>query len=197
MKIGFIGLGNVGGKLAGSLLRNGFELVVRELDKSIAQPFLDSGARWAETPEELASIVDMVITCLPSPQACRTVMEGPEGVLSGLKMGSLWAEMSTTDEMEVLHLGKRVRDKGAEPLDCPVSGGCHRAATGNISIFVGAERSTPSNENYGATHTAYRPPWHCFSIESAYQIFGNCESSHFMRSAYHGQESWTGFEHHL
>ena len=142
MKIGFIGLGNVGGKLAGSLLRNGFELVVRELDKSIAQPFLDSGARWTETPKELASIVDMVITCLPSPQACRTVMEGPDGVLSGLKMGSLWAEMSTTDETEVLRLGKLVRDKGAEPLDCPVSGGCHRAATGNISIFVGAERST-------------------------------------------------------
>ena len=76
MKIGFIGLGNVGGKLAGSLLRNGFELVVRELDKSIAQPFLDSGARWTKTPKELASIVDMVITCLPSPQACRTVMGG-------------------------------------------------------------------------------------------------------------------------
>ena len=145
MKICFIGLGNVGGKLAGSLLRNGFQLVVRELDKSIAQPFLDSGACWAETPKELASSVDMVITCLPSPQACRTVMEGPDGVLSGLKMGSLWAEMSTTDETEVLRLGKRVRearDRGAEPLDCPVSGGCHRAATGNISIFVGAERNT-------------------------------------------------------
>ena len=78
-------MGNVGGKLAGRLLRNGFELVVRELDKSIAQQFLDSGVRWAETLKELASIVGMVITCLPSPQACRTVMEEPDGVLSGLK----------------------------------------------------------------------------------------------------------------
>ena len=140
MKIGFVGLGNVGGKLAGSLLRNGFELTVRELDKEIARPFLDSGASWSKTPRELAASVDMIITCLPSPAACRSVMEGPEGVLAGLKEGSIWAEMSTTDETEVVRLGKMVSERGADPIDCPVSGGCHRAATGNISIFAGCER---------------------------------------------------------
>ena len=139
-KIGFIGLGNVGGKLAGSLMRNGFELTVRELDKDIAQPFLEAGASWSESPRELAESVDMVITCLPSPQACRTVMEGADGVLAGLRAGSMWAEMSTTDETEVLRLGKLVSEKGADPIDCPVSGGCHRAATGNISIFAGCDR---------------------------------------------------------
>ena len=69
MKVGFIGLGNVGGKLCGSLLRNGFDLTVRDLDKSIAQPFLDKGAHWADSPKEMAENVDMIITCLPSPTA--------------------------------------------------------------------------------------------------------------------------------
>lgn len=141
MKIGFIGLGNVGGKLAGSLLRNGFDLTVRDLEKEIARPFLNDGATWSETPRELAVSVDMVITCLPSPAACRNVMEGSDGVLVGLKQGSLWAEMSTTDETEVVRMGQMVREIGADPIDCPVSGGCHRAATGNISIFAGCDRA--------------------------------------------------------
>lgn len=142
MKIGFIGLGNVGNKLASSLLRNGFSMTVRDLNKNLAKPFVDAGANWAETPRELAEVSDLVITCLPSPAACRAVMEDSDGVLSGLRAGSLWAEMSTTDETEVKRLGKLVREKGGQPLDCPVSGGCHRAATGNISIFVGCDRST-------------------------------------------------------
>lgn len=142
MKIGFIGLGNVGGKLAGSLLRNNFDLTVRDLDRSAAAPLLAAGAHWADSPAELAESVDMVITCLPSPQICAAVMESDDGVLKGLKRGGIWAEMSTTDQTEVLRLGERVRDKGAFPMDCPVSGGCHRAASGNISIFAGCERAT-------------------------------------------------------
>ena len=140
MKIGFIGLGNVGGKLSGSLLRNGFDLTVRDLDRSIAQPLLDAGAIWAESPKAMAEAVDLVITCLPSPAASAAVLEAEDGVLAGLSAGKVWAEMSTTDEAEVTRLGAKVRATGAEPVDCPVSGGCHRAATGNISIFVGGER---------------------------------------------------------
>ncbi len=141
MKIGFIGLGNVGGKLAGSLLRNGFDLTVRDLDRSIAQPFLDKGASWSETPKAMAEAVDMIITCLPSPAASAAVMEAEDGILAGLSEGKIWAEMSTTDEAEVKRLGALVKAKGAEPIDCPVSGGCHRAATGNIAIFAGCERA--------------------------------------------------------
>ncbi|MDE0310578.1 MAG: NAD(P)-dependent oxidoreductase [Acidiferrobacterales bacterium] len=140
MKIGFVGLGNVGGKLAGSLLRNGFDLTIRELDQDAAQPFLNDGAAWSETPAELAASVDVVITCLPSPVVCRSVMEGPAGVLAGLRPGSIWAEMSTTDHTEVVRLGQMVREVDADPIDCPVSGGCHRAASGNISIFAGCDR---------------------------------------------------------
>jgi 3-hydroxyisobutyrate dehydrogenase len=142
MKIGFIGLGNVGGKLAASLLRNGFDLTVRDLDRNLAEPLLDQGAAWAETPADMAAAVDMVITCLPNPVASAAVMEADDGLLKGLGAGKIWAEMSTTDEAEVKRLGERVRAAGGEAIDCPVSGGCHRAATGNISIFVGGERPT-------------------------------------------------------
>lgn len=140
MKVGFIGLGNVGSKLSKSLLRNGFEMVVRDLDRAAAQPLLDGGAGWADTDRELAEACDLVVTCLPSPAAVRSVMEGPDGVLEGLGDGKIWLEMSTTDEAEVRRLGELVMARGGRPMDGPVSGGCHRAATGNISIFVGAER---------------------------------------------------------
>ncbi|NQU58079.1 MAG: NAD(P)-dependent oxidoreductase, partial [Rhodospirillales bacterium] len=140
MKIGFIGLGNVGGKLAGSLLRNGFDLTVRDLDKSLAQPFLDKGVGWADSPKEMAEAVDMVITCLPSPAACAAVMEAEDGIIAGLGPGKIWLEMSTTDEAEVKRLAEKVIAAGATPMDSPVSGGCHRAATGNIAIFAGGER---------------------------------------------------------
>ena len=141
MKVGFIGLGNVGGKLAGSLLRNKFDLTVRDLDQNLTKSFIDLGAKFANSPKELAEQVDLIITCLPSPQICAEVMEGKDGILNGLSENKIWLEMSTTDESEVKRIGKMVIDKKAIPLDGPVSGGCHRAETGNISIFVGGERS--------------------------------------------------------
>ena len=140
MKVGFIGLGNVGGKLAGSLLRNKFDLTVRDLDENLTKPFVEQGAKFASTAKELAEKVDLIITCLPSPEICSEVMEGSDGILNGLSENKIWLEMSTTDEAEVKRLGQKVIEKKAIPLDGPVSGGCHRAATGNIAIFVGGER---------------------------------------------------------
>jgi len=142
MKIGFIGLGNVGSKLAGSLLRNGHDLVVRDLDSELVAPFLAGGAAFGESPATMARDCDVVITCLPSPAICAAVMEGADGLLHGLGPGKIWLEMSTTDAAEVQRLGAAVAAVGAEPVDCPVSGGCHRAATGNIAIFAGCERET-------------------------------------------------------
>ncbi|MGI9363915.1 MAG: NAD(P)-dependent oxidoreductase [Rhizobiaceae bacterium] len=142
MKVGFIGLGNVGGKLAGSLIRNGFDTTVRDLDKTVAQPFLAAGAGWAESPRDMAQMCDLIITCLPSPKACSAVMEAEDGVLAGLTAGKIWAEMSTNDVEEVKRLAQLVESKGASAIECPVSGGCHRAATGNISIFAGCDRPT-------------------------------------------------------
>ena len=111
MNIGFIGLGNVGGKLAGSIQRNGFDLTVRDLDKSAAQPFLDQGAKWANSPMELAQACDLIITCLPSPAASAAVMEAEDGVLAGLSQGKVWAEMSTTDETEIKEAYEKVYKK--------------------------------------------------------------------------------------
>ncbi len=140
MNVGFIGLGNVGGKLAGSLLRNKFNLTVRDLDKNLTKQFKDSGAKIANSAKELAEEVDLIITCLPSPEICAEVMEGKNGILEGISENKIWLEMSTTDEAEVKRIGKKVIEKKAIPLDGPVSGGCHRAASGNIAIFVGGER---------------------------------------------------------
>jgi 3-hydroxyisobutyrate dehydrogenase len=142
MKIGFIGLGNVGAKLAGTLLRNGHELVVRDLNDSLVQDFVRRGATAAASPRRLAESVELIITCLPSPAATAAVLEGPDGFLERLRPGQIWLEMSTTDYAEVLRLGALVEARGGLVMDCPVSGGCHRAATGNIAIFAGGERST-------------------------------------------------------
>ena len=140
MKIGFIGLGNVGGKLAGSLLRNKFDLTVRDLDENLTKDFKNFGAKVASSAKELTEQVDLIITCLPSPKICADVMEGENGVLEGITQNKIWLEMSTTDEAEIKRIGKKVIEKNGIPLDGPVSGGCHRAATGNIAIFVGGNR---------------------------------------------------------
>ena len=140
MKVGFIGLGNAGGKLAGSLLRNGFDLTVRDLNDSLVNEFVARGASTIDSPKEMAELCDIVITCLPSPKACSEVMESKNGIIAGLSLGKIWLEMSTTDEAEIRRIGLLVESTGALPVDCPVSGGCHRADTGNISIFAGCKR---------------------------------------------------------
>lgn len=136
--IGFIGLGNVGHKLAGSLVRNGYQLVLCDLDQNRARALMDQGALWEDDYAALTGKVEMLITCLPAPEISAQVLEG--GVLDALSPGQVWAEMSTTNHHEVHRLGAMVQERGAHPVDCPVSGGCHRAATGNISIFAGCER---------------------------------------------------------
>lgn len=139
MKVGFIGLGNVGGKLSGSLLRNGVELSVYDLNPDLVASFAEQGATAASSPAELMRDCDAVITCLPSPAASDQVMQM---MLPEVREGKIWMEMSTTDEAEIKRLGALVLAAGGAAVDCPVSGGCHRADTGNISIFAGCDRPT-------------------------------------------------------
>ena len=117
MKIGFIGLGNVGGKLAGSLLRNKFDLTVRDLDENLTKEFKILGAKIANSAKELSEQVDLIITCLPSPKICAEVMEGEDGVINGLSENKIWLEMSTTDEAEIKRIGQKVIEKNGIPLD--------------------------------------------------------------------------------
>ncbi|MEO0485243.1 MAG: NAD(P)-dependent oxidoreductase [Pseudomonadota bacterium] len=142
MKVGFIGLGNVGGKLSRSLIRNGVDVAIHDLDASLVAGVLadtPGTARDGQSAAALMESCDAVITCLPSPAASAAVMEE---MLPKIGPGKIWMEMSTTDEAEVKRLGAQVIAAGGAAVDCPVSGGCHRAATGNISIFAGCERET-------------------------------------------------------
>ena len=116
------------------------DLTVRDLDENLTNEFKNLGAKVASSARELAEQVDLIITCLPSPKICADVMEGENGVLEGITQNKIWLEMSTTDEAEIKRIGKKVIEKNGIPLDGPVSGGCHRAATGNIAIFVGGNR---------------------------------------------------------
>ena len=138
MKVGFIGLGNVGGKLAGSLVRNGIDLQVHDLNPELVTAKTAQGARDGTSPAAMMEVCDAVITCLPSPAASAAVLDE---MLPRMTAGKIWMEMSTTDPQEVRRLAARVAGQGGHAVDCPVSGGCHRADTGNISIYAGCDRA--------------------------------------------------------
>lgn len=139
MKVGFVGLGNVGAKLAGSLLRNGHDLTVYDLDADLMAGFVDRGAVAGTSAAQLMRDCEAVVTCLPSPAACSAVVGE---MIPEVTPGKIWMEMSTTDATEVARLAALIQERGGAAVECPVSGGCHRAATGNISIFAGCDRET-------------------------------------------------------
>ena len=139
MKYGFIGLGNLGRNLAGSLLREGFDVTLTDLNPASAASLLDNGARWAPDAQAVAEQVDAIITCLPSPGVSHKVLAGERGILAGLKPGGTWIEMSTLDAAEVEKLAALARARGVAMLEAPVTGGVHRAAAGDITIIVGGD----------------------------------------------------------
>lgn len=140
MKVGFVGLGNVGSKLAMSLARAGFDLTVLDLRPEPVEALVSAGAKEGSSPRAMTEVSDVIITSLPSPEISAVVLESDDGVLTSMGDDKIWMEMSTTSSDEVVRLGRLVEAAGGRALDCPVSGGCHRAATGNISIFAGGRR---------------------------------------------------------
>ncbi len=141
MNIGFVGLGNLGQHLAMSLVKGGFAVTVNDLDTAAAAPLLAAGAAWADSPSALAAASDAVFTCLPSPAATRAVMEGPAGLLEGFRDGATWLECSTNDQAEIARLAALLAARGVATLECPVTGGVHRAAAGKITVLVGGEEA--------------------------------------------------------
>ena len=139
MKYGFIGLGNLGEHLAGSLVREGFDVTVHDRDPRAAERLLARGARWAGDAQAIAEQVDAVVTCLPSPAVSMQVLAGPRGILAGLKRGATWIEMSTNDQAEVQRMAALAHARGIEMLEAPVTGGVHRAAAGDITVIVGGD----------------------------------------------------------
>ncbi len=140
MKVGFIGLGNVGGKLAKNLLNNNFDLTVNDKNQEVLSQFKNLGSNTSDSIQNLVKNTDMIITCLPSPKISAEVLESEHGVINNIREGQIWVEMSTTDDNQLKKHALLIQEKNAIALEAPVSGGCHRAATGNISIFVGGSR---------------------------------------------------------
>ena len=140
-RIGFIGLGNLGVHLATSLMRAGYSLTVHDLNKSAASALLAGGAAWADSPQAVAQAADTVITCLPSPRAVAAVVGGEHGVLGGLAHGGTWIDMSTNDRAELLRLAALAEARGVHCLECPVTGGVHKAAAGEITVLVGGDQA--------------------------------------------------------
>ena len=144
MRCGFIGLGHIGKFLAGSLVRNGFEVTVYDLNKEAAAPLVAKGAKLAGSIKELCDASDTVFTCLPSPRAIDIVLTGKDGVIDSLAsrvVAATWVDMSTNDQSETLRLGALCQAKGINVLEAPVTGGVHKAAHGDITVLVGGEQS--------------------------------------------------------
>ena len=137
MRYGYVGLGNLGGHLAASLIRGGFDVTVNDLDRSLAERHIKAGGKWAASPVELAANADSVITCLPSPKISEAVLNA---FLETLKPGSTWIEMSTLGHDEILRLAKSAEAKGVRALEAPVTGGVHLAARGEITVLAGGDR---------------------------------------------------------
>ncbi len=148
MRYGFIGLGNLGKHLAANLARGGFELAVFDLNRAAAADAITAGASWSESVSQLAKSCDALITCLPSPAASSAVMNE---ALPYLQPGSTWIEMSTNDFVEVERIAERAAAGGVATLVCPVTGGVHRAAGGDITVLVGG-----SQQQYSVHEPALR-----------------------------------------
>ena len=140
MIIGWIGLGNIGGVMASNLIKEGYRLIVHDLEYKAAEKLIAAGAEWADTPQALAAEADTIITSLPGPPQVRSVMESKQGVFSGIRAGATWIDMSTTDAEEVERLGKIAADKDVSVLEAPLTGGVTLARAGGITMLVGGEK---------------------------------------------------------
>jgi 3-hydroxyisobutyrate dehydrogenase len=139
--VGYIGLGHLGFYLASSLVRAGHTVAVTDLNRDLAAPLLEAGAVWMDTAAEVAAASNVVFTCLPSPGVVDTVVTGPTGILAGLRPGATWIDNSTNDRSETLRLGALCEKRGVHMLECPVTGGVHKAAEGDITVLVGGDEA--------------------------------------------------------
>ncbi|MGJ8587886.1 MAG: NAD(P)-dependent oxidoreductase [Yoonia sp.] len=137
MHYGYIGQGNLGANCAACLLRGGMDLTVTDINCAAAEPAIALGAKWAESPAELAQSVDHVITCLPSPAVSEAVAAQ---FLPEMKEGAHWIEMSTLGRDEVLAFAAKAAAHDVRMMELPVTGGVHLAAQGNITMLAGGDK---------------------------------------------------------
>jgi 3-hydroxyisobutyrate dehydrogenase len=139
MKIGFVGLGNLGQPLAIRLVKADHDVTVTDLCREAGAKVIAAGASWSDNVAGVCREAEVVITALPSPEASRTVVENQDGIFDNLVEGSCWIEMSTTDFEDIQRLAKIAKEKGLEVLECPVTGGVHLAYTGEITVLVSGD----------------------------------------------------------
>lgn len=138
--VGFIGLGNMGGGMAGNIQKAGYPMVVYDIREEATKPLLEGGARLASSPAEVARLSDITLTSLPGPNEVEQVATGLEGVLDGINPGGIYVDLSTSRPTLIREIEPRFRQKGCHVLDAPVSGGKSGAETRNLAVMVGGER---------------------------------------------------------
>jgi len=140
MRIGFIGLGNMGGPMALNLIKAGHSLIVHDLRRTAAEPHLAAGARWAQTPGAAAADSEIVFTSLPGPKEVEEVALGEGGIISGLARGAVFADLSTNSPTTIRRIHAAFASRGIEVLDAPVSGGIPGARNATLAVMVGGDR---------------------------------------------------------
>src|SRR5512135_2514230 len=140
MKVGFIGIGEMGGRMSRHILEAGFDLTVHDVRKDAAKDLLSKGAKWANSPKATAETCDVVISCLPVPKDVQEVVYGDNGLMAGWKKGNIYVDMSTNSPTLMRQVAKDASPKGVAVLDAPVTGGTRGAQEGTLTIMVGGEK---------------------------------------------------------
>lgn len=138
--VGFIGLGNMGGGMAGNIQKADYPMIVGELREELTKPFVERGARVGNSPADVARQCDVTFTSLPGPAEVEAVALGTQGILEGIKPGGIYVDLSTSRPTLIRQIEPKFRAKGAHVLDAPVSGGKSGAASRNLAVMVGGER---------------------------------------------------------
>lgn len=141
MKLGFIGLGTMGGSMASNLQRAGYELVVNDIRREVAAPHLSAGATWASSPREVAAASDVVLTSLPGPAEVKAVALDTDGLLSSMRSGTVYMDLSTNSPTLMRELHATFAQRGVDVLDTPVSGGPAGAKSGKLAIWAGGDQA--------------------------------------------------------
>jgi len=139
MRVGFVGLGNMGQPMALNVRKAGFDLVVHDRARERADPVLAAGAAWADTAGACAREADVLITSVPGPAQVREIAAGEAGIVANLRKGALWADMTTSSPDLVRELERQAKARGAQMVDAPVTGAVDGARNGRLTIFAGGE----------------------------------------------------------
>jgi 3-hydroxyisobutyrate dehydrogenase-like beta-hydroxyacid dehydrogenase len=141
MQVGFIGLGTMGAGMAANLQKAGYQLVVHDIDQTLAKPHLTVGAKWADSPKALAEQAKVIFTSLPGPPEVETVALAANGLIEGMQAGSAWFDLTTNSPTLVRRLHQVCSGRGLHLLDAPVSGGPQGAKSGRLAVWVGGEEA--------------------------------------------------------